>query len=66
LIRRTFIGGAAGRGHRPEIEMAAFDNLLPLGLPVTHIEAVRHDARSGLQFFEQFRAEALIDVKQQI
>src|SRR5450756_2378120 len=52
-------------GHDPQVRGFAFDRFSAVGLPLAHVERVRHHARARLEF-EYFRAQLEIDVRQQI
>src|SRR5262249_45958069 len=56
------------RGDNPEVDLAArpAHARLEVGLPVAHIEIVRHDARTGLQFGKQAGTQREVDARQQV
>src|SRR3546814_291996 len=54
------------RRNRPEIDGAAVDHPLLLGLPVAHVEGVAYDPRARLQLRQQLRAQLFVEARQQI
>src|SRR5262249_29724921 len=70
FVSKFVIAGLATRWNDPVVNraLAAGHGQLDhfIGLPIAHIEAVRHDAGTGFQFAEQFRTESQIHPRVQI